>query len=147
MRPSLEDPQLLNISKKKLLQLAAQYHRQILHDQEVRAESYAKNRTGYREDWEDYCIHGAYIGDPYGADFMCFICEGGYSDLEYALGEARGEVYRAQQRHRDLIKRLVTYNEVISAILERNGYLELGFLSGYQDTVEEILEIEKRWKK
>lgn len=29
------------------------------------------------------CKHGTFIGNPYGADYMCFYCEMGFSDAEY----------------------------------------------------------------
>lgn len=36
------------------------------------------------EEPDYYCRHGRFIGNPYGADYMCFYCEMGYSDEEYA---------------------------------------------------------------
>lgn len=34
------------------------------------------------------CKHGTYIGDPYGADYLCGYCEDGTSEYELALGQA-----------------------------------------------------------
>lgn len=139
---TLAEPQLLKIDKTKILKLAAQIHRQIQKDTAEWEQDRRRNGWTSRN---PYCKHGTYIGDPYGADHLCMACEMGYSELEMALGSARSEVWRAQRKHRDLLKRLVTYNAMIEAILARNGYLELGYLLGYQDTVKEILEIEERW--
>lgn len=46
-----------------------------------------------------YCPHGRFIGNPYGADYMCFYCEMGFSDEEYAA-----EVQYKQDR--EIIKHL-----------------------------------------
>lgn len=35
-----------------------------------------------------YCPHGTYVGDPYGPDYMCGVCENGTSIYEYALDRA-----------------------------------------------------------
>ncbi len=32
---------------------------------------------------QNYCKHGTFIGNPYGADYMCGWCEDGVSDQEY----------------------------------------------------------------
>ncbi len=34
---------------------------------------------------EYYCIHGTFIGNPYGADYMCGWCEDGTPFAEYEL--------------------------------------------------------------
>jgi hypothetical protein len=39
-------------------------------------------------DWQSYCRHGAYIGDPYGADYLCGACEDGASVYDEAIAEA-----------------------------------------------------------
>lgn len=31
-----------------------------------------------------YCKHGTFIGDPYGPDYMCWACEEGLTDEEWA---------------------------------------------------------------
>jgi hypothetical protein len=35
-----------------------------------------------------YCVHGTYVGDPYGPDYMCGACEDSVTVYEYALGLA-----------------------------------------------------------
>jgi hypothetical protein len=57
-------------------------------------------------DWQNYCTaHGEYIGDPYGADYMCGWCEEyGDSLHEYALSLGRtqlqGFIHRNAERNR-----------------------------------------------
>lgn len=45
-----------------------------------------------------YCRHGRFIGNPYGADYLCGHCEMGTSDEEYELGLAWGE-FRSRMRN------------------------------------------------
>jgi len=52
--------------------------------------------------WEDrrvngrsnYCHHGHFVGDPYGPDYMCGMCEDGITTYEEAIEEARVVVQR-----------------------------------------------------
>lgn len=52
--------------------------------------------------WEDrrvngrsnYCRHGRFVGDPYGPDYMCGLCEDGITVYDEALAEARTAVQR-----------------------------------------------------
>lgn len=41
--------------------------------------------------WSNYCIHGTYIGDPYGPDYLCGACEDpeSYSTYQEAIALAR----------------------------------------------------------
>lgn len=52
--------------------------------------------------WVNYCRHGRFIGDPYGADYMCGACEAGYSVYEEALAEAMQLKLRADAALRAL---------------------------------------------
>lgn len=55
-----------------------------------------------------YCIHGTFIGDPYGPDYMCGLCEDG-EDSEYTniyLYSIR-EAYKVTDEYRDGISLLV----------------------------------------
>jgi len=49
--------------------------------------------------WLNYCQHGTYIGDPYGADYMCGACESGTSVYEIALAQA----YERLRRERSML--------------------------------------------
>lgn len=35
----------------------------------------------HNEDY--YCKHGTFIGNPFGADYLCGFCEQGYTDSEF----------------------------------------------------------------
>jgi hypothetical protein len=39
--------------------------------------------TSDLDDSRYYCAHGTFIGNPYGADYLCHYCEMGFTDEEY----------------------------------------------------------------
>jgi hypothetical protein len=58
------------------------------HRKEAIAELQEARQDAYnRHENFPYCIHGTFIGDPYGADYMCGLCESG-EDSEYSDGYA-----------------------------------------------------------
>jgi hypothetical protein len=62
-----------------------------------------------------YCEHGTFIGNPYGADYMCGFCESGATDEEVAA-------YRLRQ-DRVYVARMVyaEFCEVIPAVVWGEG--------------------------
>lgn len=46
-----------------------------------------------------YCKHGTYIGNPYGADYLCGYCEDGTTIHEMALYSARNSARIAQNEY------------------------------------------------
>jgi hypothetical protein len=48
---------------------------------------------------DEYCIHGTYVGNWAGPDYMCGTCEDGIGDYEYALMWAHENV-RVRNRNR-----------------------------------------------
>jgi hypothetical protein len=41
------------------------------------------------EDFQDdyYCVHGTFVGNPHGGDYMCGDCEMGVTREEYLIGQ------------------------------------------------------------
>lgn len=72
----------------------------ILHELQARDQEWADERERQRRlrtsergyDWQSYCRHGSFVGDPYGPDYMCGLCEDGISVREEALAIARVRV-------------------------------------------------------
>jgi hypothetical protein len=59
-----------------------------------------------RDEERYYCSHGTFIGNPYGADYMCHFCELGYSDDEYRAHVAYME---RQTRSRAMLAELFSH--------------------------------------
>lgn len=50
-----------------------------------------------KEGWLEYCVHGVYIGTPFGPDYMCGKCEDGNDNIyAEALYEAKRRVNKAR---------------------------------------------------
>lgn len=45
-------------------------------------------------DWQSYCRHGSFVGDPYGGDYLCAKCEDGVSVYQEAIAEAHAALQR-----------------------------------------------------
>ena len=70
----------------------------------VAAEKARREEYRNREGWQEHCIHGTYIGTPFGADYMCGRCEDGAPENVYAEALARAK---------ENVKR---YRECVSAL-------------------------------
>lgn len=73
-------------------------------DIEPDAQDYASDR--------DYCRHGRYVGNPWGADYMCGYCESGISDEDYEAmvksdAEQRGRKWEVEDEGVPLYSRMV----------------------------------------
>ncbi len=55
-------------------------------------------RLGYQSEADSYCVHGTFVGNWAGPDYMCGPCEMGVSDEEWAHGKARAELRDARVR-------------------------------------------------
>lgn len=69
-----------------------------------------------RKGWQEYCVHGVYIGTPYGADYMCGKCEDGEPSSLYA--EALREAEKRTERYYEVMNSAVA--------LEFYGHLRCG---------------------
>ena len=56
----------------------------------IKALKEEAQHSNYERGWR--CIHGTYVGDPWGADYLCGACESGDSIYEFAIGMARESV-------------------------------------------------------
>lgn len=72
---------------RQLKQRDAEYY-----EERERERRLPTHRRSY--DWQSYCHHGTYVGDPYGADYMCGRCEDGLSIYDEATAEAHVIVQR-----------------------------------------------------
>jgi hypothetical protein len=98
----------------------------------------------------NYCKHGTFIGNPYGADYMCGWCEDGTSDEEFQAWIDGAE----QRRVDDALTRLSHYDRVV-AVLEQepsvgsfgmvSNALEGFALSEYFRGVAEVLDRNDAW--
>lgn len=77
----------------------------------------------------NYCIHGQYIGTPWGADYICGYCEDGVSAEEFAkiVEEREAERQRQSYQHEGfqwigrIQKRLVRIENLVK---DEKGYIE-----------------------
>ena len=69
---------------------------------------------------QTHCKHGVFIGHWAGPDYMCFWCEMGVSDEEYAEAMAHRERIRARK------KRAVPYMKVVLRLARRYEQMEAG---------------------
>lgn len=83
------------------------------------------NRRSY--DWQSYCHHGTYVGDPYGGDYMCGRCEDGISVYDEAVAEA----------HVIVQLRLTA----LACLFTLDNLGVFGHLSGDPDELREALDI------
>lgn len=87
-RIQLDEPDTGLIVRASLPILARLKARDVQWEQE--RERSRRMRTQDRDfDWQSYCRHGSFIGDPYGADYLCHLCEDGLSVYDEALAEGR----------------------------------------------------------
>lgn len=78
----------------------------VLKQAKLRDAEHAEERARERrlpvskrsDDWQSYCTHGTYIGDPYGPDLMCWKCEAGVSVYDEALEEAHERTRRFREQ-------------------------------------------------
>lgn len=64
------------------------------YQRELAEENRALAKAG--RDRVPRCKHGTYIGDSYGADYLCWACESGESDHAIALGHAHARARRIE---------------------------------------------------
>jgi hypothetical protein len=92
----IEEPSPRDIARAALPILAQLKQR----DADYYAEREADRRKPVNErsfDWQSYCRHGSYIGDPYGADYLCWKCEDGISVYDEALAVGRQRVLKRKR--------------------------------------------------
>lgn len=97
------------------------------------AEREANYRLPVRErsfDWQSYCRHGSYIGDPYGGDYLCGACEEGLSLYEEAVAVVR----QAEHEYEEILSLIPALQKV-----QRLGGVEDGF-----DVMQAMIE---KWKQ
>lgn len=76
-------------------------------------QEYVERRR--REGWLDHCVHGVYIGTPFGPDYMCGRCEDGETPGE-VYAEAIAEAKRRVAKGRELLNAAIT--------LSREGFID-----------------------
>ena len=115
-------PTLIPVNKQKLLAKELKAIKRWKADQIEWEESReARMRSKYRSRDEDYCKHGTYIGDPYGADYLCGYCESSVSDYEFVIGFVQSDAYNAQRRYDSTLKSLMLHADYIRECQEKGG--------------------------
>lgn len=143
MSNSLTKPPLLAVSHAKLMQRALKEIKQIKAD---RAEWEEDRRTNGWTSRNPYCVHGTYIGDPYGADYMCGACEDGMTDHEWAVGNAHSAAWRAQQRHQQAVLWITLHSLALDKALDKGDPIGIKqALFSIEENLGIIREIEKEW--
>ena len=81
----------------------------------------------FQEDYDTvHCMHGAFIGYPGGADYMCGLCENGqYYPKQankwtlYVYGKKIGSVYRKEEANKwDKLIKLCDKNNVAHEVIQ-----------------------------
>jgi hypothetical protein len=96
------------INHRMMLRRAARIMADIRRNNE---EFYEDRRQNGWTSLNPHCKHGTFIGDPYGADYLCGYCEDGTSDYEIAIGQAHQEAARDGEHWKTLFEMLVRLRE------------------------------------
>jgi hypothetical protein len=129
-------------------------HEQILDRAAFYLRTLKAQRAEFEEDRREhgwtarnpYCVHGTYIGDPYGADYICGLCEDGTTDYQIALAWAHRD---AEVTNNALAVLDEAYMAIVRAHVVLRDSLDAssaaGVLLGFYLTKEK--EIRERWGK
>lgn len=132
----------LTINPQKLLRVALEEIKSIKRRY---AELEEDNRARAKDGWarSNYCVHGTYIGDPYGGDFLCWACEDGLTPYEWAAGNAHKRAERAKAQYEKSYQLLTLY--ALPFVEHREPSTLVKALGWLEEEIAVIRKIEEEW--